>query len=123
MWRPMTPEERELLQNVLSNVYDQFVDAIVDGRGMEREDILPYADGRVFSGDQALEYGFVDRLGDLDDAIDMAAKLGGIRGEPTIVRKERHKVGLLDLLDEKMNQVGEAAGFSSKGPRLEYRLR
>ena len=123
MWRPMTPEERELLQNVLSNVYDQFVDAIVDGRGMEREDILPYADGRIFSGDQALEYGFVDRLGDLDDAIDMAAKLGGIRGEPTIVRKERHKVGLLDLLDEKMNQVGEAAGLSSKGPRLEYRLR
>ena len=90
---------------------------------MEREDILPYADGRIFSGDQALEYGFVDRLGDLDDAIDMAAKLGGIRGEPTIVRKERHKVGLLDLLDEKMNQVGEAAGLSSKGPRLEYRLR
>jgi protease-4 len=123
MWRPMTPDERELLQNVLSNVYDQFVDAIVDGRGMEREDILPYADGRIFSGDQALEYGFVDRLGDLDDAIDMAAKLGGIRGEPTIVRKERHKVGLLDLLDEKMNQVGEAAGLSSKGPRLEYRLR
>jgi len=123
MWRPMTPDERELLQNVLSNVYDQFVDAIVDGRGMEREDILPYADGRIFSGDQALEYGFVDRLGDLDDAIDMAAKLGGIRGEPTIVRKERHKVGLLDLLDEKMNQVGEAAGFSSMGPRLEYRLR
>jgi hypothetical protein len=123
IWRPMTADERQLLQDVLTNVYDQFVDAIVEGRGMERDDVLPYADGRVFSGDQALEYGFVDRLGDLDDAIDMAAKLGGIKGEPTIVRKERHKVGLLDLLDEKMNQVGEAAGFSSMGPRLEYRLR
>ena len=123
IWRPMTPDERQLLQDVLTNVYDQFVDAIVEGRGMERNDVLPYADGRVFSGDQALEYGFVDRLGDLNDAIDMAAKLGGIRGEPTIVRKERHKVGLFDLLDEKMNQVSGVTGLSAMGPRLEYRLR
>ena len=123
IWRPMTEEERRLLQDVLTNVYDQFVDAIVEGRSLNREDILPYADGRVFTGDQALEYGFVDRLGDLDDAINMAAKLGGLRGRPTVVRKERRRVSLLDLLDEKMNQVGEAAGLSSQGPRLEYRLR
>ncbi len=45
------------------NVYDQFIDAIAEGRSLNREDILPYADGRVFTGDQALEYGFVDRLG------------------------------------------------------------
>jgi len=123
IWRPMTEEERRLLQGVLTNVYDQFVDAIVEGRSLNREDILPYADGRVFTGDQALEYGFVDRLGDLDDAINMAAKLGGLRGRPTVVRKERRRVSFLDLLDEKMNQVGEAAGLSSMGPRLEYRLR
>jgi len=123
IWRPMTEEERRLLQDVLTNVYDQFIEAIVEGRSLNREDILPYADGRVFTGDQALEYGFVDRLGDLDDAINMAAKMGGLHGRPTIVRKERRRVSFLDLLDEKMNQVGEAAGLSSMGPRLEYRLR
>jgi protease-4 len=47
IWRPMTADERQLLQDVLTNVYDQFVDAIVEGRGMERDDVLPYADGRV----------------------------------------------------------------------------
>jgi protease-4 len=123
IWRPMTDDERTLLQGVLSNVYDQFIDAIVEGRNLEKKDVLPYADGRVFSGDQALDYGFVDRLGDLDDAIDMAGKMGGIHGKPSIVRKERRRVSLLDFLDQKMNQLGETAGFSSSGPRLEYRLR
>jgi protease IV len=123
IWRPMTEDERKLLQDVLTNVYDQFVDAIVEGRSLNREDILPYADGRVFTGDQALEYGFVDRLGDLDDAISMAGKLGGLHGKPSIVRKERRRVSFLDFLDEKMNHLSTAAGFSSMGPRLEYRLR
>jgi protease-4 len=120
MWRPMTDEERKLLQDVLSNVYDQFIDAIVEGRGLAREDILPYADGRIFSGDQGLEYGFVDRLGDLDDSIRLAGEMAGITGQPVVVRKERRHVSFLDLVDNKMNQM---TGLSSHGPRLEYRLR
>jgi len=118
--RPMTDDEKELLQGVLSNVYEQFVNAISDGRNMDREDILPYADGRIFSGDQALEYGFVDRLGDLSDAIDLAAEMGGIEGRPTIVRKERRRVSVLDFFEEKLNLV---PGMRETGPRLEYRLR
>jgi protease-4 len=120
MWRPMTDEERKLLQDVLSNVYDQFIDAIVEGRGLAREDVLPYADGRIFSGDQAQEYGFVDRLGDLDDSIRLAGEMAGISGQPVVVRKERRRVSFLDFVDSKMNQV---TGLSSHGPRLEYRLR
>jgi protease IV len=120
MWRPMTDDERKLLEGVLSNVYDQFVDAIVEGRSLAREDILPYADGRIFSGDQAQEYGFVDRLGDLDDAIQLAGQMAGISGQPVVVRKERRRVSFWDFLDNKMNQV---TGLSSHGPRLEYRLR
>ncbi|HYJ31942.1 MAG TPA: signal peptide peptidase SppA [Candidatus Binatia bacterium] len=120
MWRPMTDEERKLLEGVLSNVYDQFVDAIVEGRSLAREDVLPYADGRIFSGDQAQEYGFVDRLGDLDDAVQLAGQMAGISGQPVVVRKERRRVSFWDFLDNKMNQV---TGLSSRGPRLEYRLR
>ena len=111
IWRPMTEDERKLLQDVLSNVYDQFIDAIADGRGLNREDILPYADGRVFTGDQALDYGFVDRLGDLDDAIQMAGKMSGIKGRPTVVRKDRRRGSLLDFIDNKMNQLGGAEGL------------
>ncbi len=123
IWRPMTAQERELVQEVLTNVYDQFIDAIVEGRSMNREEIIPYADGRIFSGDQALDYGLVDRLGDLDDAIDLAAKMGGIRGRPTVVRKERRRGSFFDFVDQQMNQMREATGLSSMGPRLEYRLR
>ncbi len=120
MWRTMTPEEQKLLEDVLGNVYDQFIDAIADGRDLDREDILPYADGRIFSGDQAQTYGFVDRLGDLNDAIDLAGEMAGIKGRPTVVHKEPRKPSFFDLFDEKMNQV---ASLSSKGPVLEYRLR
>jgi protease-4 len=120
MWRPMTDEERKLLQDVLTNVYDQFIDTVVEGRALAREDVLPYADGRIFSGDQALEYGFVDRLGDLDDSIRLAGEMAGISGQPVVVRKERRRVSFLDFVDSKMNQM---TGISSHGPRLEYRLR
>lgn len=120
MWRPMTDDERTLLHDVLANVYDQFIDAVSEGRNLNREDILPYADGRIFTGDQALGYGFVDRLGDLDDAIRMAGKMARIEGRPVVVRKERRKVSLFSFLDEKLNEV---TGISSRGPALEYRLR
>lgn len=118
--RPMTPEEKELLQGVLSNVYEQFVSAIAEGRDLERRDILPYADGRIFSGDQALAYGFVDRLGDLNDAIQLAASMAGIKGRPVVVRKERRRVSFMDLFQEKLHLI---PGLSQSGPRLEYRLR
>lgn len=120
LWRPMTDEERSLLQEVLANVYDQFIDAIVDGRSMAREDVLPYADGRIFSGDQAEEYGFVDRLGSLEEAVNMAAEMAGISGRPSVVRKERRRVSVFDFLEEKMNPM---KGLLGSGPRLEFRLR
>jgi protease-4 len=120
MWRPMTEDERNLLQEVLGNVYDQFIEAIVEGRGMAKEDILPYADGRIFSGDQALDYGFVDRLGSLEDAIEMASDMGGIEGHPSVVRKERRRVSVLDFFEDKMNPMKQLLG---SGPRLEFRLR
>jgi len=118
--RPMTPDEKALLQGVLSNVYQQFVTAISDGRDMEKSDILPYADGRIFSGDQARDLGFVDRLGDLNDAILLAGSMAGIKGRPVVVRKERRRVSVLDLFQDKLRLV---PGLSETGPRLEYRLR
>jgi protease-4 len=120
MWRPMTDEERALLQGVLVNVYDQFIDVIVEGREMERGEILPYADGRIFSGHQAADYGFVDRLGSEEDAIEMAARMAGIEGRPSIVRKVRRRVSIFEFFEEKMSPVRNLMG---SGPRLEFRLR
>jgi protease-4 len=96
--RPITEEERTLLQGVIDDVYEQFLKAVLDGRGMDRKDLLPYADGRIFSGKQALSYGLVDELGGLEAAIRLAGKLGGIKGKPEVVYPERKFGSLLDLL-------------------------
>ncbi|PYZ97198.1 signal peptide peptidase SppA [Alteribacter lacisalsi] len=68
--REMTDDEREILQSMIDESYDRFVDIIADGREMSREDVLELADGRIYSGNQAYEAGLVDGLGDLSDVID-----------------------------------------------------
>ncbi|MCD6326608.1 signal peptide peptidase SppA [bacterium] len=85
-WREMTPEERELLQALIMDCYQQFVDEVSKGRNIPLDELLPMADGRIFTGTMALERRLIDGLGTLDDAINRAAELGGIEGKPRIVR-------------------------------------
>ena len=97
--RDLTDEERELLQATLDDVHDQFIDAVSEGRQehLTREEIVALADGRIFSGQQALEHKLVDQLGNLPDAIERAGELGGIEGKPKVVRTQR-KTSLLERL-------------------------
>jgi len=97
--RQMTEAERALLQETIDDIHAQFVEAVAEGRGMEYDAVASLADGRIFSGRQALEAGLVDRLGTLEDAVAVAARMGGIEGEPRVqepVRRER--LTLFDLL-------------------------
>ena len=97
--RDLTDEERELLQATLDDVHNQFIDAVFEGRQkhLTREEIVALADGRIFSGQQALEHKLVDQLGNLPDAIDRAGELGGIEGKPKVVRRER-KTSMLERI-------------------------
>jgi len=95
--REMTTEEKGLLQSVIGNVHRQFVSAIVEGRGMDEADVIKVADGRIFSGEQALDYGLVDQLGTLQDSIDEVAEMAGIEGEPKVVYSEKKK-GLIEYI-------------------------
>ena len=97
--RDLTSDERALLQETIDDVHYQFVDAIFEKRGdrLTREEVVALADGRIFSGNQALEYKLVDRLGNLPDAIEHAAQLGGIVGKPKISRI-KHEPSLLERL-------------------------
>ena len=88
-FREMTPEERALWQRIIDEAYDQFVDVVAEGRGLPREKVLELADGRVYTGRQALALGLVDALGNLPDAIQLAADLGGIEGKPRIIEFRR----------------------------------
>lgn len=87
--RPLTVAEKELLEAMVMDIYEQFVDVVVEGRGLSREKVLAYADGRVLTGQQALEAGLVDELGNLYDALDIAAKKTGIKGKLQIYRYGR----------------------------------
>jgi protease IV len=101
VFRGIKKEEREILQGVLDNVHEQFIKAVAEGRKMLIEDVKKIADGRVFTGEQALKAGLVDEIGNLEDAIKVAARLTGIKGEPSVVSKEE-RFSLIHLLRDKM---------------------
>lgn len=103
--RRMTDDERALLQAVIDDVYNQFVEDIVEGRGIERTRVLEIADGRIFTGKQALEYGLVDLLGDYQDAIDLAAEMAGLERNPPVVRERKKVLDILDLLAARVRAV------------------
>ena len=88
-FRAMTPEDRALLQTVLDDVHAQFIEAVAAGRSLQVEQVKTLADGRIFTGKQAQTVKLVDELGDLHDAIQIAARLVGISGEPRVI--ETHK--------------------------------
>jgi protease IV len=96
-FRAMKPEERKILQGVMDNVHEQFIRAVAKGRKMKIEDVRKIADGRVFTGEQALKIGLVDQLGSLEDSVRTAARLAGISGEPQVVEKTG-KFSFLDIL-------------------------
>jgi protease-4 len=87
--RPLTDDERVLFQQMIDSVHTQFINAVAGGRKMDTAKVRTLADGRVYSGEQAHAIGLVDELGGLQDAIDLAAKRGGITGEPHVSRASR----------------------------------
>lgn len=89
--RPLEDEERQLLQEMVDDIYEQFVDVVVEGRDLDREEVLALADGRVFTGRQALEAGLIDETGNLFDAITLAAEEAGIEVDPHIHRYDTRR--------------------------------
>ncbi|VBB06367.1 peptidase s49 [Lucifera butyrica] len=83
--RPMTPEERAIIQNMVNDMYEQFVKVVAEGRKMDPAKVRQLADGRIYTGRQAKDLGLVDELGNLYDAIAGTAQLAGIHGKPQIV--------------------------------------
>jgi len=98
--REMTPRERAVMMELLQDIQNQFVNAVARGRGLPVEQVQEIADGRVFSGAKGQELGLVDQLGNFRDAVELAKKMAGIKGEADLVYPERPSIRLLDLLAE-----------------------
>jgi protease-4 len=80
-FRQMTEAERAVMQRVVNDIFDQFVSAVAEGRKMDKKRVLDLADGRIYTGRQAKELGLVDELGSYRDALELAARLGGMPPE------------------------------------------
>jgi protease-4 len=96
--RELTPVERAYLQSLAQNMYGQFVDAVADGRHAKVDDIKAIANGKVWTGKEALSMHLIDQIGDFQDAVKDTAKAVGIKGEPVLVRPQSERKTLFDLL-------------------------
>ncbi len=126
-WEELDPAHQEIFETLIDETYEDFVQIVADGRNLDIADVRQLADGRIYSGRQAVDNGLADELGNLDDAIAKAADLGGISGKPRLVEFE-HIPSFRDLLlgaGSRLNQseadrvMGLVTEFTT--PTLEYR--
>jgi protease-4 len=96
--RELTPAERQYMQGLIDDMFGQFVAAVADGRGVKVEDIKAIANGKVWTGQQAVSLKLVDQIGDFRTAIEETAKSVGMKGEPKLIHAEKEKRSLMDLL-------------------------
>ncbi|NJD39716.1 MAG: signal peptide peptidase SppA [Geobacter sp.] len=113
--RQLSAEDRAMFQSLINSTHEQFVRAVAEGRKLPIDEVRKIADGRVLSGEQAKEVKLVDRLGNLQDAIEEAGRLAGISGEPEVLLPPKKKVNYLELLaggaEEKFNgAINRAVG-------------
>ena len=122
-FRDMTKEERELLQALIDDVHEQFVEAVSESRGLEKGMVIEVADGRVFTGRQAQKIKLVDELGDLDHAAEVAAKLAQLEGKPELFFPREEKRTIWRFLMEEMVSVLKremADTVAETGPGLSF---
>lgn len=139
--RPMTDAEKALLQDVINDVYEQFLEDILEARRQQikkasksfplkaesgddatSDSVKSYlyhlADGRIFTGRQAKNYGLVDKLGNMQDAVMRAAQMANIKGKPSIYKKKR-PLSIMDILRGEVRQTLRT--LAPESPLLEYR--
>ncbi len=98
--KEMSKEEKEVLQDFVDQAHRQFVTAIADGRKMDIDHVKTLADGRIYTGEEAVRQGLVDRLGNFEDAIEWAGQLGGIQGSVSTVYRKKEKFSFLKYIME-----------------------
>jgi protease-4 len=103
--RPLTENERKYFQGLIDDMYVQFVEAVSSGRKLELQEVRAVADGRVFTGRDAKEKKLIDEMGNFQDAVDLTAKLAGISGKPRLLRLNRQRVTLLDVLTTDLSRL------------------
>jgi protease-4 len=121
-YRKTTVDEKRFFDQLLADVYDQFVAVVAAERKLDRKVVLGYADGRIFTGRQARQYGLVDTLGTYEDALSIAAKLGEIRGKPKVVKERKLKTFMERLMGQTVSELSGLKNELFNQPVLQYKL-
>lgn len=117
-FRAMNLEDRTILQNVMDDVHSQFIEAVAAGRSLDVKTVRVLADGRIFTGRQAKAAKLVDELGDLNDAIKLAADMAGLEGEPRVV-EPRKRFSIRELIEGHLGGILPNLQLET-GVRLKY---
>ena len=118
--RAMNPEERKLLQNVVDDVHQQFVQAVAKGRGLSVSEVKEIADGRIMTGQQALKLKLIDEIGGLEKTLELLAKKIGVEGRPRVI-EEKEKTPFFDwLLQSSLSSRLIETLIPASLPRLQY---
>ena len=112
--RALTENEKKYFQGLIDDMYVQLVEAVASGRKMDLQEVRSLADGRVFTGRDAKERKLIDDMGNFQDAVDLTAKLAGISGKPRLIRVNRRRVTLLDVLTTDLSRLVPFNGQSMK---------
>jgi len=120
--RQLTPRERAMLQSVIDDTYDQFVGVVAERRSMDIDDVKKLADGAIFTGNQALNNGLVDKLGTLEDAISLAGEMANLGKHPRVVKERKFRRSLLDELLGFVGLNQSLMDHLRPWPSIEYRF-
>lgn len=121
--REMSEKERAYLQQLVSSLHGQFVRDVAEARGMELDVVGKLADGRIYTGEEAVKLGLVDRMGNLEDALEWAAELGGLEGEPEAIYPPRPKTNMIDyIMDSAAVRISSIIRQPEMGASFIYKI-
>jgi protease-4 len=113
-YRAMREDERQLFQDMINEVWEQFKDAVAQGRNMKKEEVNQYADGRVFTGASAVKLGFADEVGTVDHAFDVAAQLAKIEGDFEIFEAPKKRPSILDMINNEEDDYSSSSKIADQ---------
>lgn len=111
-YRTMRDDEKALFQDLVNDVYEQFVEAVADGRNLKKDFVKQYADGRVFTGRQGTELGFADEIGTLEDSYQIAADLAGLGDDYDVFEPPHPRPSLWDLIPSDDEEASSRAAIN-----------
>jgi protease-4 len=120
--KKMTEEDEQYFQSLMDDVHRQFMDVVARERHLEPKKVRTLADGRVFTGEQAVELGLVDTIGTFEDAVHIAGKIAGIEGEPAIVRERRRQAWFESMFGDAGEALRDLKQELLDRPVLSYRF-